>query len=167
MDFYMTFTTSRQNIEPMLFGVTFMVMPVLCLFGAFMALKNIGVNQLANFYRIPYSLVRRAFIGILISIFNTRLFLTYSPLFTLKPFFHIFFTMIIVGIFVLAQSTTWLIAASSIISWWIFCEWFNYFAFSASFRYDSFRHNRFSNKRFLLGPVTTLIVPGSFYYTQI
>ena len=179
MNFIMTRTTNRNNIEPM-FGRIVRMVILLRLFAA-TALKQSGFRHVFSCYCIVYSTLCSTFIGIVFAIFLTGLLAFFRltiQLVCLPAFFGsaIFFITLPVCLFAFRSSAIFFLVqrcaffaprmkAIFMSSGFIkLRSGFNSFAIYASFCLNCLRHFLFLFKRLCLGPIGSTILPvGSLY----
>lgn len=186
----MTRSAYRNNIKPMLFSVTFVVMIVLCLF-ATRTSKVIGTSQFTisdSVVNCIYSLNLQFILSLILFSVSTYCFF---PFFSLGIFFamvivqlssffglRIFFvsaTMCLLaffclGIFLYSFATAGFTGRMKVIfGRFIFIKFrwrLKFFASTTSFRYDYFRRN-LSPVKIMLEPVVGYTpAVGSFYYSR-
>lgn len=180
MNFPMTFSTSRHNIKPVFFGISFPVVVLLCLLGAIIALEGIGSGQFAISDSVAYSLVRlnqlrmnnfisfrtisgSDFIFLCLLIFLKCFEISCFTFLTLSITFLECFISFALIVFFLAGFTIMLKSFS-----FMFVKlrnWFDLLAFITIFCLNCLRHNRLLYRRLMLEPVAVhTIAVGSFYY---
>ncbi len=165
----MTFYTNRNYIK-LIFECITGVMIFLGLLKAVMTLLYIRPRQFACSHSIAYSLMRLklvritdviTFLGIYVGCFTfialTITFNCSTALFCISMFFLLFRTT---G-FAFTQSSFFHMTMNI-----KFRKGFCFFANTASFCYNWFRHNRFLNKRFCLEPTAAHTAIGLFYNTN-
>ena len=175
----MTFYASRYNIEPMCFGISFMVMVFLCLVRAIITRQVFRHNEFTSCNSTTYSTSCFDSFGIAGSGMNFTsstcsfvffalvvAFLSYFTFFTLliAPSASLSFLCLTV-FFDLFQPAYFATTSISIFALFVFVkfrQWLEFFALGTYFRYDGFRHNCFLNKQFCLEPITAHTVIGLF-----
>ena len=175
----MTFNTNRNNIKPILRGITFVVMVMFCLFWALRAFQSIRAKQIASsnsvinsiygfdFFRISTfsaSISNFILFAIIIVVFSTYSFFCFLVTLLCSPM--LFFTFLALSVLLTTSPAKDLV---SIFLSTVFIELrqrFYLVALRTSFGYDLLRHNCFSIKQLCSGPVLGYIpTSGSFYYT--
>jgi len=172
----MTFSTNRNDIESMLRRIAMPMMILFCLCGTVMALQGIWTAKFTRFYSVIYSVYcftafRMNFMVIFIATILVDLsFLTFPVTFTASPLFlclvitkisplmnsFAFFCFTIFFAFLQeADSAIIPISIVAVCTFVKFRDWFCFFAGSASFKYDGFRHFCFSYKQRCSEPATS------------
>lgn len=189
----MTFYAFRHNIEPMLFGVTLVMMVLACLLAAITRLGD-GSGQLAGGDCVVYGVSRLAPIGVRLIISSEHFFefvglLIYSvllpamfgliqPVTSCLSFLAIFvtsirhspfiaFAVLLLNNFVASLTLTTIpISLGSILV--KSRQWLNLFALRALFCYDWFRHGFFLCKKLCFEPLESQPLCGfsSLYHNS-
>lgn len=160
-----TFKTKWNNIKPMLWSITFVMMIMSCCFATFTFQSsdfrqtsfNNSVSNCRNCFSL-FALTVSSFCCFTLFGFPVMFLVTFLSkltFFRLAVFFATQFTVIIVTVF---TNTTFVKLRQR----------FNFLAFGTLFRYDLVSHNRFLNKRFWLEPLfaSYTLASGSLYINQ-
>ena len=181
----MAFLTNRNNIEPMLRLVAWM-MVLFCLVSAIMTFQGTCSNQFASCNSISNSIACfRAFWKTIV-MFHGVLCENFFPAFAFVIIFNSNFPLFgmpvlcsshsmalfayfrfapLFAIFILTYFAFILTLIFEYLAFMKLRKWFNLFATRTGFRYDCFRHGLFLYKRLCLGRLQASPVFGSVYYT--
>ncbi len=167
----MTFTTNRNNIKPVLFSITFVVMILCCLHFTITAFKRAGMWHKTFFDFRPY-ICRCHFLSSISTIRSSGLqYSFFAMLIPTSYCFTCFCLAIFSCVYFLIFCATWL-ARCSMFIFSSFCfiktiNGFNFFASTTSFCYDLLRHGFFLIKKLCLEPLQDRFLCGSLYYTRV
>ncbi len=181
----MAFFTNGNNIKPILRGISFVMMILLCLLTA-SAFQSISSNQFARCNSVSNSITCfRAFwktIIMFFGIFRANFFALFAFAIIFNNNLTLFCAIVFCGgysltlfacfclisllvIFRLAYFACTLMPVFYCLVFMKFRERFNLFAFKTSFCYDLLRHNQFLTNWLCLEPLRSQSPCGLFYYT--
>lgn len=168
----MTFSTYRYNIKPVLKGIAFVVVILLCWMFATVALESIGARQIADLNSIIYGksgfysfwMIGSVMFICCFALICFMIFLNCFAKHNFTPFcFGIFFTFLRMARFAH-------IFISILVAWGFvkFIDLFSLFANSANFRYDYLRHYFLLDRKFCLESIAGYApAVGSSYYRGV
>lgn len=163
----MTFSTKRNKIKPMFWGVVGM-MVLFCLFTT-RTLQSIRARQLAHSYKIIHSILSFCFFGVFFPINLLAMFICGFAFISFLILLSICFELFGLSIkFVMMIRTNFTTTSIPIWSGTIFGKFrkcFNFLANGTSFCLNWFRHLLFLNKSLCLEPIVTHITVGLFICT--